>query len=252
MKPILSRCATRCRWRTAFTLIELLVVVAVIAILAAVLLPAVARAKQSAWRAKCAGNLRQLGLASRMYWDENENTSFTYRGAATNGGDVWWFGWLERWTGANEGERAFDAAAGALFPYLQGRGVELCPSLDYSFSGFKLKATGASSGYGYNRHLSGVNMERVAHPSELVLLADAAQINDFQAPASPAHPMLEEFFYVSTNSMEATAHFRHQGLANAVFCDGHVDRSSRQAGSLDRRLPDRMVARLPPEILRVR
>ena len=92
----------------------------------------------------------------------------------------------------------------------------------------------------------------MGQPSELVLLADAAQVNDFQAPASPDHPMLEEFFYVSTNSIEATAHFRHQGYANAVFCDGHVDRRTPLPGSLDLRLPDRLVARLPPEILRVR
>jgi len=233
-------------------MLELLMVIMVIAILAALLLPAVARTRQSAWRAKCVGNLRQLGFASHMYWDENENTSFHYRGTFTNGGDVWWFGWLERWNGANEGGRAFDVTAGALFPYLQGRGVELCPSLDYAFRGFKLKATGASSGYGYNRHLSGMNLSRVTQPAELVLLADAAQVNDFQAPASPAHPMLEEFFYLSTNAVEATAHFRHQGSANAVFGDGHVDRAARQAGSLDSRLPDCLVGRLAPESLRVR
>jgi prepilin-type N-terminal cleavage/methylation domain-containing protein/prepilin-type processing-associated H-X9-DG protein len=238
--------------RSAFTLVELLVVIAVIAILASLLLPTLTASKAAAKRVQCVDNLRQLGLAARMYWDDNDDLTFRYLNGATNGGRLYWFGWLK--PGA-EGERVFDAAQGALYPYVQGTGVELCPSLDYGSSVYKHKARGAACGYGYNLCLgqSSINLSRIPHPSDIVLLADAAQVNDFQAPASPDHPMLEEFYYVDADETSGypNAHFRHQHQANAVFCDGHVDRESPVPGSLDPRLPAQWVGRLRPESLRV-
>ena len=238
--------------RLAFTLIELLAVIAVVALLAGLVLPALGRSKVSAQRIRCFANLRQLGLAAQMYWDENNGNAFRFRGVATNGGDLYWFGWLAR---GREGKRAFDPTFGALFPYLGGRGVEICPALNYSLREFKLKASGAGYGYGYALCLSApidqppVKVGKIARPTETAVFADAAQVNTFQAPASPDHPMLEEFYFVSTN--EATAHFRHSQRASVAFCDGHVAPERPVEGSLDGRLSRQFVGRLRPEILAV-
>lgn len=241
--------------RRAFTLVELLIVIAVIAILAAILLPTLGQAKLSARRIACVNNLRQLGLASQMYWDDHDGDAFRYITGATNGGTIYWFGWIEPWAPGNEGQRAFDASMGALYPYLGGRGVEICPSLNYNSRLFKAKATGAAYGYGYNLHLSRpadqspIKINHLTRPADIVLFADAGQINDFQEPASPSNPLLEEFYYV--NETEPTVHFRHRRRANVLYCDGHVEPESPLAGSIDVRLPAELVGRLPPRVLRL-
>jgi prepilin-type processing-associated H-X9-DG protein len=248
----LRACLSKSHRCGGVTLLEVLVTIAVIIILAAILVPALARSRDAARLAQCVDNLRQLGLATQLYWDDNEDRAFPYLLGSVNGGKRYWFGWLK--PGA-EGERDFDPRLGLLYPYLQGEGVEICPSLDYRSTLYKLKARGAAFGYGYNLHLAEapVHMASVLCPTEAVLMADAAQVNDFQAPASPERPMLEEFYYVNADDGTGypNAHFRHHQLANVLFCDGHVDREKPVPGSLDLRLPDQYVGRLRAEILRV-
>lgn len=242
--------ATPSHPRRGFTLVELLVVIAVIAILASVLLPALASARRSAVTARCTSNLRQFGLASQMYWDDHDGAAFRYRGGVTNGGDLFWFGWLERGT---EGRRRFDPTPGALWPYLAAQGVAVCGALRTYAPDFKPKAAGGTGGYGYNLALAApfdqpqVRIGVVRVPTEFAIFADAAQVNDFQAPATPDHPLLEEFYYVTTN--EPTAHFRHGDRANVAFADGHVALQRPESGSFDPRLPHARVGLLNSRIL---
>src|ERR1051325_7585127 len=81
--------------RRAFTLLELLVVLAVVGILATLLFPALGRGREAASRAQCVDHLHQLGLAAQLYWDEHDGLTFNYLAGSTNGGRLYWFGWLK-------------------------------------------------------------------------------------------------------------------------------------------------------------
>lgn len=242
----------------AFTLIELLVVIAIISVLAAMLFPALSRSKLSAQRAACENNLRQLGLATELYLGDNGSAYFNRSLAPTSAGQQWWFGWLA--TGV-EGQRAFDLSTGSLFSYLHGADVRLCPSPVWDSTQFKRKGTNVIFSYGCNGYLFSsqgqkpVMAARVTHPSDTVLFADAAQVNTFQAPASPSNPMFEEWYYVDleTNyanpNNEPNGHFRHAQRAGVTLADGHVDLEKAVPGSYDKRLPNLFIGQLRPEIL---
>lgn len=244
---------------SGFNLIELLVVIAIIAVLVALLLPALSRAKSRAHTTTCISNLRQLGVATQLYWGDNADQCFRWvTSGMTNNGKIYWFGWIEN---GPEETRAFDLSFGALHPYLKGSDVRLCATLYAASSKLKLKGNNFIFSYGYNYNLSApaiatpVSANRIRNHSQLVLYADAAQANDFQAPAAADNPLLEEWYYLETatnfssNYYYAHGHFRHNRQANVTFADGHVAREKMTPGSLDRRLPEQNLGQLSPDIL---
>ena len=89
-------------------------------------------------------------------------------------------------------------------------------------------------------------MTKLAAPAHLAFLADSAQVNTFEAPASPKNPMFEEWYYIDNETDQPThGQFRHQQRANVVFVDGHLGLEQMVPGSLDQRLPAQRIGWLP-------
>jgi len=232
------------------TLPELLVALAIVGVLASLTLSFLAQGRALAHKAACTSNLRQLGVAVRLYLNDNDNTFFPYA-ERTRAGTIWYFG-LEGNSGGAEGERQLDRAAGPLYPYFQQvGGIEVCPAFNYRNALYKPKFKGASWGYGYNWKLGGgwsglepMHLSQLSSQSRVIVFADCAQANNFQPPASANKPLLEEFYII--NETFKTIHFRHLHDANFLYADGHVESHKMLDGTRDERLKSAHLGRITP------
>src|SRR5690242_20736479 len=114
--------STPTRQRGAFTLIELLVVIAIIAILAAILFPVFAQAREKARQASCQSTLKQLGLATLMYAQDYDEVYPLYQYADCAG-----FTCFQYWFGKRTAS-GWDKTLGLLYPYMKNHQVQKCPS----------------------------------------------------------------------------------------------------------------------------
>jgi prepilin-type N-terminal cleavage/methylation domain-containing protein/prepilin-type processing-associated H-X9-DG protein len=120
-----------------FTLIELLVVIAIIAILAAILFPVFANAREKARQTACASNLKQMGLAAMMYIQDYDDTWFPCEYQNPDGS-------VQYWSLLKTASGSYDLTDSLIQPYMKNTQVLKCPSF------FAKPHYGDGDGYGYN------------------------------------------------------------------------------------------------------
>ena len=198
--------------RVAFTLIELLVVIAIITILAAMLLPALARSKAAGLSASCKSNLHQIGLAVNMYVADFQKYPHYTSGFGT--AQQYWDGMILPL--ASNNRRLFACPANktgapwtnSMFPN---------SSYDYNLAGtsrfnpFTLPALGLDGG-----GTTYLAENRVKIPSDMIEVVDStpAAGNGGDHDADDMYPV---------NLLKEMAPARHNNGANVVFCDAHVE-----------------------------
>jgi prepilin-type N-terminal cleavage/methylation domain-containing protein/prepilin-type processing-associated H-X9-DG protein len=211
----------------AFTLIELLVVIAIIAILASMLLPALARAKESGKKTSCLNNVRQIGLAYQGFLSDNNDRfpAYVTERTAPSG------------TPDTAEARSPYSYRQQLLPYITGTNVFKCPdglpwpdaqpgawfNTDYGNNHNEANLPGASQqawfaahpDFGFNETVSASGLPR---PTEFILLADAGRSDN-----SPSRGGMYPQPWAFDVSSQARMLGRHtKGTANIVFGDCHA------------------------------
>ena len=208
----------------AFTLVELLVVIAILAVLSALGIGAASMARDKGDIAKCVSNLRQLTAAVLAYAADNGGQYVPAQDEEN----------LVRWHGVRSGlSGRFDPQRGPLAPYLgERRRIKLCPALRGALTGLTSFEDG-TGGYGYNATYIGGTPRDPYTPERLANVPAPARTLMFADTAFPRTEGVQEYAYAEPwqwadyagrlrGSLAPSIHFRHGGMANIAFCDGHV------------------------------
>jgi prepilin-type N-terminal cleavage/methylation domain-containing protein/prepilin-type processing-associated H-X9-DG protein len=185
--------------RTGFTLIELLVVIAIIAILAAILFPVFARARENARRSSCQSNLKQIGLGVMQYTqDYDEKLPRSYANAATR--------------------PAGDTVFRQIDPYTRSTQLNVCPSY-----------TGTGASYGYNYIYLGAGESTGVALASIQTVAQTVMMTDQNGATSdwiysPRYWLRNggAAAYNHLGSTSGDAIDRHLETVNTLWVDGHV------------------------------
>ena len=224
----------------AFTLIELLVVIAIIAILAAILFPVFAKAREKATQATCASNLKQLGMAMRMYTMDYD-TRYPSPGDGFGAVNARGCDWVMVTQSDSVGAQAVEL--GSLYPYVKNAQMYVCPNAEIaadpvSYSGGSYTRTS----YTMNGRLStggapdnasvpaaqqwlGIKESRVQYPAQTFLFVEE---NDAVLGFQHGEYNDSLFYIELTNNWsdqpcgQTDATSRHANGSLGAFCDGHV------------------------------
>ena len=222
-----ARASRSCASRSGFTLVELLVVIAIISILAAILFPVFARARENARRTSCLSNVKQLGLGFMQYFQDYDE-QFPLLGRGTGAAETSWFFTMQPYIKSTQMMRCpsdtattWVADADYMNPdvaYLPD-GTTRARRSSYTLNGY-LPAGNSNPGQGGNfPHLAAIEKQ-----ANLIFLSESPSTfggNYFHAhvwnpPTSMGH------WLAASNRPDDLAHNRHLEGFNATFLDGHA------------------------------
>jgi len=211
--------------RHAFTLIELLVVIGIVALLIALLIPAVTGANGQAKSLQCLSNLHQLALAAEQYEQANRGYypiayySVYIAPLSIN------FNW-DFTTTTNTVTHQVTVTPGLLWPGVTAAPVQQCPSYDGSsntpsdpYTGYNYNTSYIGGGPGYAMFKAA----RIGHPSGCALFGDGQYYNGADKFMRSPQPGPADVFFGFKSQSAGTQGYRHRGKTNVAFCDGHCE-----------------------------